>query len=240
VSTADGAVAAERVVVATNAMRPPGRVGRSVRRRVIPVYDHVLMTEPLTSEQQASIGWDEWDGVDDADFQFHYSRRTADGRILWGGDDATYHFGGTVRAEHDLQDSTHTKLADSFFITFPQLEGLRFSHRWGGPIATTTRFTCAWGTEFGGRLAWAAGYTGLGVAASRFGARVALDLVDGVGSERAALAMVRQPPMAFPPEPARYAVVSATRRATRRCEQHDGRPGPWLRMLERLGLGFDT
>jgi glycine/D-amino acid oxidase-like deaminating enzyme len=242
VSTFDGhgQVAAERVVMATNAMRAPGRVGRAVRRRVIPVYDHVLMTEPLTTEQQASIGWDEWDGVDDADFQFHYSRRTADGRVLWGGDDATYHFGGTVRPEHDQLDTTHEKLADSFFTTFPQLEGLRFSHRWGGPVGTTTRFTCAWGTEYGGRLAWVAGYTGLGVAASRFGARTALDLVDGLATERTALAMVRKSPMAFPPEPARYAVVNATRRATRRCEDNEGRSGPWLKLLGRFGLGFET
>lgn len=240
VSTDDGRVAAERVVIATNAVRPPGRAGRSVRRRVIPVYDHVLMTDPLSRDQQASIGWDEWDGVDDADFQFHYSRRTADGRVLWGGDDATYHFGGTVRADHDQLDTTHAKLATSFFTTFPQLEGLRFSHRWGGPIATTTRFTCAWGTEYDGRLAWAAGYTGLGVAASRFGARTVLDLVDGLATERTGLAMVRHPPMAFPPEPVRYAVVSATRRATRRSEQLDGRPGLWLTLLDRFGIGFET
>lgn len=240
VSTDAGRVAAERVVIATNAARPPGRVGRAMRRRVIPVYDHVLMTEPLSSDQQASLGWDEWDGVDDADFQFHYSRRTADGRVLWGGDDATYHFGGTVLPAHDQRDATHTKLAASFFTTFPQLEGLRFSHRWGGPVATTTRFTCTWGTAFDGNLAWVAGYTGLGVAASRFGARTALDLVDGVTTERTSLEMVRRPPMAFPPEPARSVVVDATRRATRRCEARDGRPGPWLKLLERFGLGFEA
>jgi glycine/D-amino acid oxidase-like deaminating enzyme len=193
VSTADGRVAAERVVLATNALRAPGRVGRTVRRRVIPIYDHVLMTEPLTREQQASVGWNDWDGVDDADFQFHYSRRTADGRVLWGGDDAM-----------------------------------------------TTRFTCARGTEYRGRLARAAGYTGLGIAASRFGARTALDLVDGLATERTELAMVREPPMAFPPEPARYAVVNATRRATRRCEENEGRPGPWLKLLDRFGLGLKT
>ena len=240
VSSTTARVAAERVVMATNATRPPGRVGRTVRRRVIPIYDHVLMTEPLTAPQWASVGWDEWDGVDDADFQFHYSRRTSDGRILWGGDDATYHFGGTVRPDHDQSDATHARLATSFFTTFPQLEGLRFSHRWGGPIATTTRFTSTWGTEFDGRLAWVAGYTGLGVAASRFGARTALDLVDGEVTERTELAMVRQSSMAFPPEPVRYAAVAATRRAMRRTEQRGGRLGPWLKLIDRLGFGVET
>ncbi|MFK7919015.1 MAG: NAD(P)/FAD-dependent oxidoreductase [Ilumatobacter sp.] len=238
--THNGTVAARRIVLATNAMRPPGRAGRAVRRRVIPVYDHVLMTEPLTSQQQASIGWAEWDGVDDANFQFHYSRRTEDGRILWGGDHATYHFGGTVHPSHDQNDATHALLATSFFTTFPQLEGLRFSHRWGGAVATTSRFSCTWGAAYGGRLAWVAGYTGLGVAASRFGARTALDLVDGRSTERTELEMVRRPPMAFPPEPARFGVVTATRRAMLRSERRGGRRGPWMRALDTFNIGFEA
>ena len=237
VKTPRGAVNAERVVMATNAY--PGALRRS-RRYVIPVYDHVLMTEPLSPSQLASIGWEGREGVVDMSNQFHYYRLSEDDRILWGGYDATYHFGNGLDPRFDQSDETHGKLARHFFETFPQLEGVRFTHRWGGPIATTTRFTAAWGQSHGGHVVWVAGYTGLGVGASRFGARVALDLVWGESTERSALAMVRKQPFPFPPEPLRWAGVSITQKAIRQADESEGRRGPWLRMLDRFGIGFDS
>jgi hypothetical protein len=92
----------------------------------------------------------------------------------------------------------------------------------------------------GGRAVFAVGYTGLGVAASRFGAQVALDLADGRDTERTGLDMVRSKPVPFPPEPLRWAGITLTRRALARADRRSGRRGPWLRMLDRLGLGFDS
>ena len=83
------------------------------------------------------------------------------------------------------------------------------------------------------------GYTGLGVAASRFGARVALDLVDGADTERTRLGLVRRRPVPFPPEPIRYSLVQATRAALAR-EDESGRRGPWLKLLDRFGVGFNS
>jgi len=232
-----GSVRSDRVIVATNAYRGPVR---RARRYVIPVYDHVLMTEPLSRSQMDAIGWQGREGIGDVSNQFHYYRLSQDNRILWGGYDATYHFGNGVGADHDQSDATHSKLADHFFETFPQLEGLQFTHRWGGPIATTTRFTSTWGTAHAGRLAWAAGYTGLGVGASRFGARVALDLVFGQNTERTGLEMVRNKPFPFPPEPFRWTGVQLTRKAIQRADARDGRRGAWLGLLDRFGIGFDS
>jgi len=237
VSTDAGSVTADRVVVATNAYDPPVR---RIRRHVIPVYDHVLMTEPLTNEQMASIGWSGREGVGDASNQFHYYRLSADNRILWGGYDASYHFNNGVGPRYENDDSVHTMLAGHFFTTFPQLEGLRFSHRWAGPIGTTSRFTATWGTSFDGRLAWSVGYTGLGVGASRFGARVALDLVNGLETERTSLEMVRKKPFPFPPEPLRWGAVAITRKAIQRADANQGRRGAWLKLLDRFGIGFDS
>jgi hypothetical protein len=87
---------------------------------------------------------------------------------------------------------------------------------------------------------FAVGYTGLGVAASRFGAQVALDLVDDRETERTRLRMVRSKPIPFPPEPLRWAAITVTRRALARADRRGGRRGPWLRALDRLGLGFDS
>ncbi|MED6328335.1 MAG: FAD-dependent oxidoreductase [Actinomycetota bacterium] len=237
VRTDAGLVSARGCVVATNAFQPPVR---GIRRSVAPVYDHVLATEPLGAAQRESLGWAGRQGVGDAGNQFHYYRLTPDDRILWGGWDALYHFGNRVGPAVEHNDDTTRTLARHFLATFPQLEGIRFSHRWAGPIATTSRFTCAWGTTHGGRVAWAAGYTGLGVGASRFGARVALDLAEGRRTERTALEMVRKRPFPFPPEPLRWPTIQLTRRAIQRCDRRDGRRGPWLALLDRFGIGFDS
>jgi glycine/D-amino acid oxidase-like deaminating enzyme len=237
VSTGHGTVRSRRVVVATNAYRAPIK---KPSRFVIPVYDHVLMTEPLSDAQMASIGWEGREGVSDVSNQFHYYRLSEDNRILWGGYDATYHYRNGVDATHDQSDETHGMLAEHFFETFPQLEGLNFTHRWGGPIGTTTRFTATWGTAHDGMLSWAAGYTGLGVGASRFGARVALDLVFGEPTSRTELEMVRKKPFPFPPEPLRWAGVQMTRKAIQRSDRRNGRRGAWLGLLDRFGIGFDS
>ena len=121
------------------------------------------MTEPLTDGQLDSIGWTNRQGLGDSANQFHYFRLTADNRILWGGYDAVYPYGGRVRAEYDDRPETYAKLAGHFFTCFPQLEGVRFTHAWGGAIDTCSRFSAFFGTAHRGRVAYAAGYTGLGV-----------------------------------------------------------------------------
>jgi len=138
------------------------------------------------------------------------------------------------------RDATYSLLSEHFFQTFPQLEGLTFTHRWAGVIDTCSRFCVMWGTALSGKAAYAVGYTGLGVASTRFGARVALDLVDGLDTERTRLRFVRSKPLPFPPEPLRWAGIQLTRRALDRADRNQGRRGLWLRALDRLGLGFDS
>ena len=237
VGTDGGTLRARRVLLATSAYPPPLR---ALRRYVAPVYDYALMTEPLSAEQREAIGWQRRQGIGDWANQFHYYRLTADDRILWGGYDAVYRFGGPVGAHLDDHDATFAKLSQHFFTTFPQLEGLRFTHRWGGAIDTCSRFSVFFGTALGGRVAYAAGYTGLGVGATRFGARVALDLLDGRETEATRLDYVRRRPVPFPPEPLRFAAIALTRNRLAAADLNQGRRGLWLRTLDRLGLGFDS
>lgn len=236
VATEWGSLRAGRVVVGTGAA---AGVLRRLRAWVLPVYDHVLMSEPLSPAQLELIGWDGREGLADAGNQFHYYRRTLDDRILFGGYDANYHFPGRIDPALEQDERSHRLLAQHFFEIFPQLEGLRFTHRWAGVIDTTSRFTPVFGTALGGRLAYAVGYTGLGVGSTRFGARVALDLVNGRDTEAVRLRMVREKPIPFPPEPIRYAAVRATRAALA-AEDRTGRRGLWLKALDRLGVGFDS
>jgi glycine/D-amino acid oxidase-like deaminating enzyme len=230
-------VRASRVVLATNAFASPLR---RVRPFTVPVWDHVLATEPLTDQQWADLGWSGGQGFSDAGNRFHYYRTTSDRRVLWGGYDALYYYGGDLGPRRSRRPETERALAEHFFETFPQLGGVRFSHTWGGAIDTSTRFTAFWARAHRGKTVSVQGYTGLGVGASRFGAQVALDLVDGRETERTALAMVRRPPVPFPPEPLRWAGITLTRHALARADADDGRRNLWLRTLDRLGLGFDS
>jgi glycine/D-amino acid oxidase-like deaminating enzyme len=237
VRTPAGELTARRALVATSAYPSPVR---AIRRYVAPVYDYALMSEPLSEEQLATVGWHGRQGLSDVQNQFHYYRLSADNRILWGGYDAVYRYGGPVNARLDVHEPTFAKLAQHFFTTFPQLRGLRFTHRWGGAIDTCSRFSVFFGTAHEGRVAYAAGYTGLGVAASRFGAQVALDLVDGRETEATGLNFVRRQPVPFPPEPLRSAVIQLTRNRLAAADRRQGRRGLWLGLLDRLGLGFDS
>ncbi|GJF34901.1 oxidoreductase [Kitasatospora sp. NE20-6] len=237
VRTPYGRVLAHRVALGTNVF--PSLVKR-VRPYVVPVYDYALMTEPLNDAQLASIGWRGRQGLGDSANQFHYFRLSADNRILWGGYDAIYHYGGKVRAEHDQRPDTFRTLARQFFDTFPQLDGLRFTHAWGGAIDTCSRFSAFFDTAHRGRVAYAVGFTGLGVGATRFGAEVMLDLLAGERTERTGLEMVRRKPMPFPPEPVRWAGIELTRWSLDRADRRGGHRNLWLRTLDRLGLGFDS
>lgn len=237
VETPYGTISSRQVAIATNAYPSPLK---RVRPYIVPVYDYALVTEPLTPEQQDSIGWANHQGIGDSANQFHYYRRTEDGRILWGGYDAIYNFGGRVDHKHMDRDRTFRLLAQHFFETFPQLEGLRFSHRWGGAIDTCSRFCAFFGTAHRGDVAYAVGYTGLGVGATRFGAQVMLDLLDGETTERTNTEMVRSKPVPFPPEPLAWMGITATRHSLARADRSEGHRNLWLRTLDRLGLGFDS
>lgn len=228
---------ARRALLATAAF--PGLLP-AIRRRIVPVYDYVLVTEPLNAEQRAAIGWDRMIGVSDRGNQFHYYRPTADGRILWGGYDAIYNFASGLDPAHDQREETFARLAAHFFHTFPQLEGVRFSHRWGGAIDTCSRFSAFYGTAHHGRVAYAVGHTGLGVGASRFAAEVGLDLLEGRRSEATGLRFVRAKPFPFPPEPLRWAIIELTRDRLAAADLRGGKRGLWLTLLDRLGLGFDS
>lgn len=232
-----GDIRAKKVALATNAF--PSLL-RRFQLHTVPVYDYVLMSEPLSAAQKKSVGWLGREGIADLANQFHYYRITADDRILFGGYDAIYHYGGKIRRAYEDRTESYRKLASHFFTTFPQLEGLRFSHRWAGVIDTCSRFSAFFATAHHNRVAYAAGFTGLGVAATRFAADVMLDQLAGESTWRTELEMVQSMPMPFPPEPFCFPAVQATRAALDAADHNYGKRGLFLKTLDALGLGFDS
>lgn len=227
-------ITADKAIVATNAWCG---VVKEVRHYIVPVYSYVLMTEPLTEMQMETVGWKGRQGTADAGNRFHYFRLTADNRILWGGWLANHFKKNGMGAEYEQIWEPYELLSDHFFETFPQLEGkVGFSHRWAGPLGATTQFSATFGRKYGGKLIWVGGYSGLGVGASRFGARVALDLSENRDTEITRLKMVRRKPLPFPPNPLRYYLVRATKNQFAKADANEGKSGLWIRLLKRMGM----
>lgn len=241
VETDAGSIAASKVALATNGFRS---LVRRDRLRTVPVYDYAIVTDPLTPEQIAAIGWEKRQGLTDLNNRFHYLRRITDAqggeRILIGGYDALYHFGRQVRPEYDYSEPTFRRLVVHLGVLFPQLQGVKVSHAWGGMIDTCTRFFSYFTLTHGGRVAKAAGFTGLGVAATRFGADVMLDLLDGIENERTRTKLVRKRPFPFPPEPIAWPAIRFTAAQMARSDRREGKRGMWLTLLDKFKLGFDS
>jgi glycine/D-amino acid oxidase-like deaminating enzyme len=237
VRTKAGAVSARQVVLATSAYTH--RLVPAVTRRFLPLYDYILVSDPLTVDQREAIGWRGRQGATDGRAFFNYYRLTADDRILWGTSEAVYHRGNRVDPSCDHSAAHYDSLRASFRRHFPALAELEFPYAWGGPICSTTRLTPFFGRAMGGRVCYALGYTGHGLATTRLAGRILAHLALDLPSELLSLSLVRRKPFPFPPEPLRSWSVAAVTRALRRADA-GGRRGPMLRVLDRLGIGLSS
>lgn len=223
VETSAGSVTADQVVLATNAWAAHQPW---VGRQVVPLYTYIALTEPLTDDQWRSVGWESHCGVEDKRNYVHYYRRTVDGRILWGGSDGIVHYGGRISPRHDRSARTFARLRSTFRRTFPQLDQVRFTHHWGGPVAVTANFVPTFATLLDGRLHTGVGYNGHGVAPSHTGGKILRDKVLGQTSELTELCFVDRPVTPFPPEPLQWVGAELSRRALLRQDaQNDAGKG---------------
>lgn len=228
----NGEIHARRVLLATNAFA----AGHPhIRRRVAMIRDRILMTHPLNPEQLARIGWQNRQGIYDTRTQLNYMRLTADNRILFGG-----RLGVFRNAPRDpVLDRTqapYRRLALAFQETFPQLDDIRFSHAWSGPIALTTRMAVHFQRYFDGRAIYAGGYSGFGITASRFGAAVGLNLIDQAVIPETKMAFAATLPSRIPPEPFRYLGAAITMHALDTADERGGWRRHWLKLIEKMGF----
>lgn len=232
-----GSVTSNKILMATNAY--PNKIGR-LNRSIIPVWDYQLATEPLTTEQLERLGWGKMRlALGDHANMFHYFRLTQDNRITWGGGGAVrYYFNKGTDQRFENAEARYEQLAQEFFDTFPQLGDVKFTHKWGGIIASSTRFCMVPGVAYDGRVAWCVGYTGLGVGASRFGARIAIEMLGYQPSDILKMTFVTKGAIPWFPEPFRWLGVKFTQRALVKADRNGGKKGIWLKLLDMLNLGF--
>jgi glycine/D-amino acid oxidase-like deaminating enzyme len=232
-----GVIHSDKILMATNAFT--SSIGK-IRRSVIPVWDYQIATEPLTEEQLERIGWGKSrQALADFRNMFHYFRMTRDNRITYGGGAAVrYYFNRGIDVKFADAQGLYEQLAEEFFETFPQLDDVKFSNKWGGIIATSTRFCMVPGVDYNGRLAWSVGYTGHGVGASRFGARIGIELLGYQPSDVLDMQFITRKALPWAPEPFRWLGVKFTQNALVKADKNGGKRGLWLKFLDTLGLGF--
>jgi glycine/D-amino acid oxidase-like deaminating enzyme len=235
--TPAGELAAKTAVLATNAYSH--QLLPALRFRFLPLYDYVLVSEPLTPSQRRTIGWSGREGATDVRAFFNYYRLTDDDRVLWGTSEAFYYPGNRVDAECDHSERHYRGLEESFARHFPDLAGLEFPFAWGGPICATTRFTPFFGRARRGRVVYGLGFTGHGLGTTHLAGKILAHLALARHSPLLDLALVRARPFPYPPEPLRTWAVATASRALRRVDA-GGRPSPLLRLLDALGIGLSS
>ena len=232
VLTPHGRVTARKVLLATNAFTAGNK---KIKTRVSAIRDRIVMSEPLTDEQMATIGWKNRQGIYDTRTQLNYMRLTADNRILFGGRLA-YFFGNNTDPIEDKSIEPYIRLVEKFYNTFPTLQDMKFSHAWSGPIALTTRMAVHYQRYHNGDMIYAGGYSGFGVTSTRFGARVGLDLLDGKETEASKLEFANTLPGYIPPEPFRWIGAQVTMYALDTVDAKGGWRKLWLKMVEKMGF----
>jgi glycine/D-amino acid oxidase-like deaminating enzyme len=232
VKTPEGSVRATRVLFGSGT----AKVGiPDINRRVLQVRDHVLATEPLTDEQLSRIGWKQRQGIYDTRTQLNYFRLTKNNNIIFGGL-VSYHFDGDPNPPRDQKRDTYYRLAEAFYKTFPQLSDVRFSHAWGGPIDYCSRGSVFAKRYLGDKAVFVAGYTGFGVAASRFGAFMGLNILFDRESPERALDIANQSPTYIPPEPVRWLAAKVTFHAFDGADAEGGWKRAWIKGVKAMGF----
>ncbi len=202
--TPGGTVRAGKLVLATNAW---SHLIPMLRRKQVPAFTHIVLTEPLGERHFEAIGWRNRQGIEDARNLVHYYRLTADNRLLMGGRDISVAFGRDM--DRDLNEEVFRQLEKDVRETFPVLEDVRFTHRWGGPVSVPVDMAPAMGYLGDPRVVYSLGCVGHGVSMTHLNGRTVTDLVLERTTDLTEVFFVNRRTIPWPPEPLRWAASRA-------------------------------
>jgi len=197
----------------------------------------MVATEPIPTSTWDSIGLAAREVFADHRHVVIYGQRTADDRIAFGGRGAPYHWGSRIRTGFDHEGSVFDDLRATLTQMLPQLDGVGFSHAWGGPLGIARDWHPSVGLDTETGLGWAGGYVGDGVAASNLAGRTLADLVRGRDTALTSLPWVGHRSRRWEPEPLRWLGINGGLRlglSADREEERTGRPARRARLLGAL------
>ena len=191
---------------------------RELRRAVVPVGSHIVMTEPIP-EWLAEMGWTGGELLGDTRLLVHYAQVTRDGRIAFGRGGGAVGPAGRVLRSHFVDARTVAVVAAGFRRWFPQLADVRLTHSWGGAVDRAPGHLPFVGTLGDhGNIHYATGFSGNGVGPSALLGRMVGRRAVGLRDAYTDNAITGGPPSYLPPEPARILGGHVVRDAVQRAE----------------------
>jgi len=202
--TPNGEVRAGKVVFATNAW---SHFFPAMKNKQIPVWTHIVITEPLTADQYRAIGWQNRQGIEDARNLVHYYRLTADNRIVMGGRDVSPPKGRDM--DRDRNETVFEALRNDVRDIFPQLKDIQFTDAWGGPVSVPLDMAPAIGYLGDKRVVYSLGCVGHGVSLTHLNGQTARDLVLERRTDLTDVFFVNRTTIPWPPGPLKALAVRA-------------------------------
>lgn len=162
-------------------------IAGAARDRVMPINNFVLVTEPLGDLADRILR--SGAAVADTRFVVNYFRKTADGRLLFGG-------GETYRQTYPADLAAYVRR--SLVKIYPDLADVRISHAWGGSVGVTLHRTPLVTSPSPG-VSLAAGYSGQGVLLAPYvGDLLGREAMEEAAASEALEALACLPAPAFP------------------------------------------
>jgi len=204
--TPNGRIRADKVVMATNAW---SHFFKELKRKQVPVWTHIVMTEPLSEQHFKEIGWQNRQGIEDARNLVHYYRLTSDNRLVMGGRDVSSSYGQDM--DQDRNPVTFAELKDDVREIFPALKDIQFTHEWGGPVSVPLDMTPAIGFAGDKNVVYSLGAVGHGVSMTQLNGRTVADLILEKRTDLTDVFFVNRRTIPWPPEPLRSLAIKAIR-----------------------------
>lgn len=189
--TPHGIVTARRVLVATNGYTPEG-LEPTLAGRLLPALSSILVTRPLTAEEQAAQGWAKPALIADTRNLLFYIRLLRDGRLLFGARGGT---DASPAAFAQRRAWMERRLAEKF----PAWRGVGIDYAWWGLVCLAKDLLPHLGWLDEGRSVLAAlAYHGSGVSFATMFGRAAAARLAGREPDPPLPGFVLGPPPRFP------------------------------------------
>ena len=190
-----------------------------LHRVVLPIYSLISLTESLTEQQWAAIGWQNRESVASCNYTVDYLTRTADGRVLFGSRGAPYRIGSAITDDQELHAQTHSHIEELVVEWFPILKGIRFTHHWGGAVGMPRDWMPMVAFDPNTKIATARGYTGQGVSTTNLTGRILAELISGKQTNLSHLPLAQRQSPLWEVEPLRWLAVRYMQDAFRRLDE---------------------
>jgi glycine/D-amino acid oxidase-like deaminating enzyme len=183
-----------------------------MKNQQIPIYSLMVATEPLTADQLIQVRNMQRATFQEACHLITYAQITGDNRLAIGGRGVRYKLFSRLSERSEIDNRMHSALERRALRWFPQLEGINFEYRWGGPVALTRRWQSYLNFDQSSGRAAIGGYVGDGVTLSYLAGKTLAQKINNI--KTLDLPFVDQKIGRWEPEPIRYLAVNAGFKAT--------------------------